>query len=74
MTKQTYKIEYLNQTEFLGNIIKGQYILGTDLYIVAKGDEKYKLFKINEDYPDGKKIGEHKLGSELLEKIPHYWD
>jgi hypothetical protein len=56
------------------NIIKGRYTYGTDLYLITRCNYTYKVFVINDEYPEGKKYGESDNGSELLNKIPNYWD
>jgi hypothetical protein len=51
-----------------------QFPYGNEYYIVAKGEFSYKGFVINKDNPKGYKFCEFQTESEVLSKIPHYWD
>jgi hypothetical protein len=65
-------MEFLNQKEFNGAIIKEQYRFCNTLYIITYLDGKYKLIQIGEDYPKGKKLGENRSAGELHSRIPNY--
>lgn len=56
------------------NQVRLQFLYGTDYYIMARNGFAYKGFVINEDNPKGLKFCEGRSESEILNKIPHYWD
>ena len=56
------------------NKVRNRFIYGTDLYIEVKDEFNYKVFLVNEKYPDGKKYCESQSEGDILNKIPHYWD
>lgn len=58
-------MEFLEQKELHGNIIKAQYKINEDIYAVTFSDGKWKLF-LN----GNKKITESKDFEKIYERIP----
>jgi hypothetical protein len=67
------KVEFLHRKEFNGSVIKEQYKVCEDLYLITHDGIKYKLILLNEDNQHGKKIGESRDISALHDRIPDYY-
>jgi len=65
-------IDYINVKEINGGLVVEQYKLCSSLYIITRIEGKYRLYKIDEEGGNPKKICESKNANDLHERIPDY--